>query len=100
MRWWRELLNDRHAISFAGAPAMKAFTYYRVSTSGQARSDLALDAQRAAVAQYCDGPHCDIVGELRGGERHAQYTPCAGQGVAPGRGDKGDAGGGQARPAT
>jgi DNA invertase Pin-like site-specific DNA recombinase len=43
---------------------MKAVTYYRVSTSSQARSGLGLDAQRVAVAQYCGGRDCDVVGEF------------------------------------
>ncbi len=43
---------------------MKAVPYYRVSTSGQARSGLGFDAQRAAVAQYCSGRDCNIVGEF------------------------------------
>ena len=43
---------------------MKVVTYYRVSTSGQGRSGLGLDAQRAAVSQFCGGRGCDIVGEF------------------------------------
>ena len=43
---------------------MKVVAYYRVSTSAQGRSGLGLDAQRLAVAQYCGGRGCDVVGEF------------------------------------
>lgn len=43
---------------------MKVVAYYRVSTSGQGRSGLGLEAQRAAVAQYCGGRGCKMIGEF------------------------------------
>ena len=43
---------------------MKVVAYYRVSTLAQGRSGLGLDAQRAAVAQFCGGRGCDVVGEF------------------------------------
>lgn len=43
---------------------MKVVAYYRVSTSGQGRSGLGLDAQRSAVAQYSGGRGCDMIGEF------------------------------------
>lgn len=43
---------------------MKAVTYYRVSTAAQGRSGLGLEAQQAAVAQFCGGRGCDILGEF------------------------------------
>ncbi len=43
---------------------MKVVAYYRVSTSAQGRSGLGLDAQRLAVAQFCGGRGCDMVGEF------------------------------------
>jgi DNA invertase Pin-like site-specific DNA recombinase len=43
---------------------MKAVAYYRVSTSAQGRSGLGLDAQRSAVAQFCGGRRCELVGEF------------------------------------
>lgn len=43
---------------------MKVVAYFRVSTAGQGRSGLGLDAQRAAVAQYCGGRGCNVLGEF------------------------------------
>lgn len=43
---------------------MKVVAYYRVSTSSQGRSGLGLEAQRAAVAQYCKGRECKLLGEF------------------------------------
>ena len=43
---------------------MKVVTYFRVSTSAQGRSGLGIEAQRAAVAQYCGGRGGDILGEF------------------------------------
>ncbi|HEY8591912.1 MAG TPA: recombinase family protein [Sphingomicrobium sp.] len=42
---------------------MKVVAYYRVSTAAQGRSGLGLDAQREAVARYCDGRSCEVLGE-------------------------------------
>jgi DNA invertase Pin-like site-specific DNA recombinase len=42
---------------------MNVVAYYRVSTAAQGRSGLGLDAQRQAVAQYCGGRSCEILGE-------------------------------------
>lgn len=42
---------------------MNVITYYRVSTAGQGRSGLGLEAQRNAVACFCDGRSCEILGE-------------------------------------
>jgi DNA invertase Pin-like site-specific DNA recombinase len=43
---------------------MKVVAYYRVSTAAQGRSGLGLEAQQAAVAQFCGGRGCDILGEF------------------------------------
>ncbi|MFY7835782.1 MAG: recombinase family protein [Novosphingobium sp.] len=43
---------------------MKVVAYYRVSTTGQGRGGLGLDAQRSAVAAYCGSRRCEIVGEF------------------------------------
>lgn len=43
---------------------MRVVTYYRVSTEKQGRSGLGLEAQRSAVAQYCGGRGCEILGEF------------------------------------
>lgn len=43
---------------------MKVVTYFRVSTSAQGRSGLGLEAQRAAVAQFCGGRGCTVLGEF------------------------------------
>lgn len=43
---------------------MRVVTYYRVSTVAQGRSGLGLEAQRAAVAQFCGGRGCDVVAEF------------------------------------
>jgi DNA invertase Pin-like site-specific DNA recombinase len=40
---------------------MKAITYFRVSTPGQGRSGLGLEAQQASVAQFCMDRRCDVV---------------------------------------
>jgi DNA invertase Pin-like site-specific DNA recombinase len=42
---------------------MNVVAYYRVSTAAQGRSGLGLDAQRQAVAHFCHGRSCDILGE-------------------------------------
>ncbi len=42
---------------------MKVVSYYRVSTAEQGRSGLGLEAQRAAVAAYCQGRGCEVLGE-------------------------------------
>src|SRR3954454_1949690 len=44
---------------------MKVITYYRVSTAGQGRSGLGLDAQRAEVARYCQNRSCDVLAEYQ-----------------------------------
>lgn len=43
---------------------MRVVAYFRVSTEKQGRSGLGLDAQRAAVSQYCGGRGCDVIGEF------------------------------------
>ncbi len=43
---------------------MKVVAYCRVSTSAQGRSGLGLEAQRAAVAQYCGRRGCKLLGEF------------------------------------
>lgn len=43
---------------------MRVVAYFRVSTEKQGRSGLGLDAQRAAVSQYCGGRGCQVVGEF------------------------------------
>lgn len=42
---------------------MRVVAYFRVSTEKQGRSGLGLEAQRMAVAQYCGGRGCEVVGE-------------------------------------
>lgn len=42
---------------------MNVVAYYRVSTAAQGRSGLGLDAQRQAVADYCHGRSCEVLGE-------------------------------------
>jgi DNA invertase Pin-like site-specific DNA recombinase len=42
---------------------MKTVAYYRVSTAAQGRSGLGLEAQREAVARFCKGRACEILGE-------------------------------------
>ncbi|MCA6265038.1 recombinase family protein, partial [Phenylobacterium sp.] len=43
---------------------MRVVAYFRVSTAAQGRSGLGLEAQRQAVAQYCGGRACQVVGEF------------------------------------
>jgi DNA invertase Pin-like site-specific DNA recombinase len=42
---------------------MKTVNYYRVSTAKQGRSGLGLDAQRAAIAEYCASRRCEPLAE-------------------------------------
>lgn len=42
---------------------MKVVSYFRVSTAEQGRSGLGLEAQRTAVASYCQGRGCEVLGE-------------------------------------
>jgi DNA invertase Pin-like site-specific DNA recombinase len=42
---------------------MKVVAYFRVSTAAQGRSGLGLDAQREAVARYCQGRSCEVLAE-------------------------------------
>lgn len=42
---------------------MKTVAYYRVSTAAQGRSGLGLEAQRDAVARFCHGRSCELLGE-------------------------------------
>lgn len=43
---------------------MKVVTYYRVSTAAQGRSGLGLEAQRAAVANFCGTRGCQVLAEF------------------------------------
>ena len=43
---------------------MKVVAYYRVSTAAQGRSGLGLEAQRAAVQEFCKGRECDVLAEF------------------------------------
>ncbi|HUD91613.1 recombinase family protein [Sphingobium sp.] len=43
---------------------MKVVTYYRVSTAAQGRSGLGLEAQRRAIASYCEGRACEVLAEF------------------------------------
>jgi len=42
---------------------MKVVAYFRVSTAAQGRSGLGLEAQREAVARFCQGRACEVLGE-------------------------------------
>ncbi|ATW02457.1 recombinase family protein [Sphingorhabdus sp. YGSMI21] len=42
---------------------MNVVTYYRVSTAGQSRSGLGLDAQREAVRVFCSQRGCEVLAE-------------------------------------
>ena len=42
---------------------MKTILYFRVSTAGQGRSGLGLDAQRAAVEAFCGHRGCNVLAE-------------------------------------
>lgn len=42
---------------------MKVVSYFRVSTAAQGRSGLGLDAQKEAVAVFCRGRSCEVLGE-------------------------------------
>jgi DNA invertase Pin-like site-specific DNA recombinase len=54
--------------------AMKAIAYYRVSTEGQGRSGLGLDAQRSAVESLCAGRGWELIAppftEVESGKRN------------------------------
>lgn len=43
---------------------MKVIAYYRVSTAAQGRSGLGLDAQRAAVQEFCSSRECRMLAEF------------------------------------
>ncbi len=43
---------------------MKVVHYFRVSTAAQGRSGLGLEAQRAAVAQFCQTRGCEVLAEF------------------------------------
>jgi len=43
---------------------MRVVAYFRVSTEKQGRSGLGLEAQQAAVFQYCGGRGCEVVGQF------------------------------------
>lgn len=43
---------------------MRVVTYFRVSTAEQGRSGLGLDAQRAAVAAFCERRGCEVLAEF------------------------------------
>lgn len=43
---------------------MKVVHYFRVSTASQGRSGLGLEAQRAAVAQFCSTRGCEVLAEF------------------------------------
>jgi DNA invertase Pin-like site-specific DNA recombinase len=43
---------------------MKTVLYYRVSTAAQGRSGLGLEAQQAAVGQFCQTRGCDVLAEF------------------------------------
>jgi DNA invertase Pin-like site-specific DNA recombinase len=47
-----------------GAGRVRAVAYYRVSTAAQGRSGLGLDAQRLAVAQFCQGRAAQLMSEF------------------------------------
>jgi DNA invertase Pin-like site-specific DNA recombinase len=52
---------------------MKVVTYYRVSTTAQGRSGLGLEAQQAAVSQFCQSRGCDVLSsftEVESGKRN------------------------------
>ena len=42
---------------------MRTVTYYRVSTAKQGRSGLGLDAQKAAIASFCQSRDCQPLAE-------------------------------------
>ena len=44
-------------------PSCTLIAYYRVSTDGQGRSGLGLDAQRSAVEAYRQRSGCELVAE-------------------------------------
>jgi DNA invertase Pin-like site-specific DNA recombinase len=52
---------------------MKSILYYRVSTAAQGRSGLGLEAQQAAVEQFCQARGCDVLAqftEVESGKRN------------------------------